>query len=125
MDMRTPLGRVRGSGSAREGTGHFWLQRLTAVANLFLISFFLVLLIALHDEPYEVVRNSFRNPFVGLLTALVVVSAAIHMRLGMQTIIEDYVHGAARVPLVILNTFFAIVVAALSVFAIVQMSLGA
>ncbi|WP_062011740.1 succinate dehydrogenase, hydrophobic membrane anchor protein [Aureimonas sp. AU4] len=125
MDMRTPLGRVRGLGSAREGTGHFWLQRLTAVANLFLISFFLVLLIALHDEPYEVVRNSFRNPFVGLLTALVVVSAAVHMRLGMQTIIEDYFHGAARVPLVILNTFFAILVAALSVFAIVQMSLGA
>ncbi|MBB3949004.1 succinate dehydrogenase, hydrophobic membrane anchor protein [Aureimonas jatrophae] len=125
MDMRTPLGRVRGLGSAREGTGHFWLQRLTAVSNLFLISFFLVLLIALHDEPYEVVRNAFRNPFVGLLTALVVVSAAVHMRLGMQTIIEDYVHGAARVPLVLLNTFFAILVAALSVFAIVQMSLGA
>jgi len=125
MDMRTPLGRVRGLGSAREGTGHFWMQRLTAVANLFLISFFVVLLVALHDEPYDAVRAAFANPVVGIVMALVEIAAAIHMRLGMQTIIEDYVHGGTRVALVMANNFFAILVAAACVFAIVKMSFGA
>ncbi len=125
MDMRTPLKRVRGSGAAGEGTGHFWLQRLTAIANLFLISFFVVLLVALHDQTYEGVRAAFANPFVALTMALVIVVACIHMRLGMQTIIEDYVHGGTRVVCVILNTFFAILVAAASVFAIVTLTLGA
>lgn len=125
MDMRTPLKRVRGSGAAGEGTGHFWLQRLTAVANLFLISFFVVLLVSLHDQSYEGVRAAFANPFVALTMGLVVVVGAIHMRLGMQTVIEDYVHGGARVLLVIANTFFAFLVAAASVFAVVTLTLGA
>ncbi|WP_061936644.1 succinate dehydrogenase, hydrophobic membrane anchor protein [Aureimonas sp. AU22] len=125
MDMRTPLKRVRGYGAAGEGTGHFWLQRLTAIANLFLISFFVVLLIALHDEPYEGVRAAFANPLVGLVMGLVVISVCVHMRLGMQTVIEDYLHGGAKVALVILNTFFAILVASASLFAIVKMSFGA
>ncbi|MBB3934062.1 succinate dehydrogenase, hydrophobic membrane anchor protein [Aureimonas phyllosphaerae] len=125
MDMRTPLKRVRGYGAAGEGTGHFWTQRLTAVANLFLISFFVVLLIALHDEPYEGVRAAFANPLVGLVMGLVVISVCVHMRLGMQTIIEDYVHGGTKVALVILNTFFAVLVASASLFAIVKMSFGA
>ncbi|WP_182085997.1 succinate dehydrogenase, hydrophobic membrane anchor protein [Aureimonas sp. ME7] len=125
MDMRTPLKRVRGYGAAGEGTGHFWLQRLTAIANLFLISFFVVLLIALHDEPYAGVVAAFGNPLVGLVMALVVIAVTVHMRLGMQTVIEDYVHGGARVVLVILNTFFAVLVASASLFAIVKMSFGA
>ena len=125
MDMRTPLKRVRGSGAAGEGTGHFWLQRLTAIANLFLISFFLVLLVTLHDQPYEGVRAAFANPFVALTMALVVVVGAVHMRLGMQTVIEDYVHGGARVLLVIANTFFAFLIAASAVFALVTLTLGA
>ncbi|ALN71355.1 MULTISPECIES: succinate dehydrogenase, hydrophobic membrane anchor protein [unclassified Aureimonas] len=125
MDMRTPLKRVRGSGAAGEGTGHFWLQRVTAIANLFLIAFFIVLLISLHDESYETVRAALANPIVGLVMALCVVVPCIHMRLGMQTIIEDYFHGALKLPLVILNTFFAFLVGAAAVFAILKMSLGA
>ena len=125
MDMRTPLKRVRGYGAAGEGTGHFWLQRMTAIANLFLITFFIVLLISLHDESYETVRATLAHPIVGLVMALVVVIPAIHMRLGMQTIIEDYLHGGAKVAAVILNTFFAFLVAAASVFAILKMSFGA
>lgn len=124
MNMRTDLGRVRGLGSAREGTGHFWLQRLTGVANLVLLTAFVVLLVALHDGSYGDVRAAFAHPLVGLIVALVVVSATIHMRLGMQTILEDYVHGGMRMPLQILNTFFAIVVAGASLFAIVKLSFG-
>lgn len=125
QDFKTPLGRVRGLGSAREGTGHFWQQRLTAIANIVLITFFIILLVALHDASFVDVRLAFANPLVGIVMALVVVSATIHMRLGMQVIIEDYVHGAAKLPLLILNTFFAVVVAGASLFAIVKMSFGA
>ena len=125
MKMRTDLGRVRGLGSAKEGTGHFWLQRLTALANLFLLTAFVILLVALHDGSYADVRDAFANPLVGLIMALVVVSGTVHMRLGMQTIIEDYVHGGARVLLQILNTFFAVLVAVASLFAIAKMSFGA
>ena len=125
QDFKTPLGRVRGLGSAREGTGHFWQQRLTAIANIVLITFFIILLVSLHDASFVDVRLAFANPLVGIVMALVVVSATIHMRLGMQVIIEDYVHGAAKLPLLILNTFFAVVVAGASLFAIVKMSFGA
>jgi succinate dehydrogenase / fumarate reductase membrane anchor subunit len=125
VKMRTDLGRVRGLGSAKEGTGHFWLQRLTALANLFLLTSFVILLVALHDGSYADVREAFANPLVGLIMALVVVSGTVHMRLGMQTIIEDYIHGGARVLLQILNTFFAVLVAVASLFAIVKMSFGA
>ncbi len=125
MKMRTDLSRVRGLGSAREGTGHFWLQRLSGVANLFLITAFVAMLITFHDDSHAEIVLAFRNPFVALVMALTVVSATVHMRLGMQTIIEDYVHGELRVPLQILNTFFAILVAAASVLAVVKLTLGA
>ncbi|NDV87528.1 succinate dehydrogenase, hydrophobic membrane anchor protein [Aurantimonas aggregata] len=125
QNFKTPLGRVRGLGSAREGTGHFWQQRLTAIANIVLITFFVILLVSLHDASFVELRLAFANPLVGIAMALVTVSATIHMRLGMQVIIEDYVHGAAKLPLLILNTFFAVVVAGASLFAIVKMSFGA
>ncbi|MBB4003703.1 MAG: succinate dehydrogenase, hydrophobic membrane anchor protein [Aurantimonas endophytica] len=125
QNFKTPLSRVRGLGSAREGTGHFWQQRLTAISNIVLITFFVILLVALHDASFLELRSAFANPLVGITMALVTISATIHMRLGMQVIIEDYVHGAAKLPLLILNTFFAVVVAGASLFAIVKMSFGA
>ena len=123
-DMQTPLRRVRGLGAAGGGTDHFWQQRLTALANVFLITFFVILVIALQNEAYPDVRAAFANPLVGIAMVLVTVSAAIHMRLGMQVIIEDYVHGEAKLPLLILNTFFAVAIAGASLFAIVKMSFG-
>ena len=74
-DMRTPLGKVRGLGSAREGTEHFWRQRLTAVANIPLILFFVGFLISLNGADYATVRAAFANPFVALMLALVLISA--------------------------------------------------
>lgn len=125
MKTMTDLRRVRGLGSAREGTEHFWMQRLSAISNLFLLTAFVILLVSLHDKTYADVRGAFAHPLVGLVMALVVVSATFHMRIGMRVIIEDYSHGSLRVPLQILNNFFAILVAAASLFAIVKMSFGA
>jgi succinate dehydrogenase / fumarate reductase, membrane anchor subunit len=123
--LRTPLGKVRGLGSARSGTGHFWLQRVTAVANVGLAVAFVAILISLAGKPYPAAMAVLGNPFVALLLALFVLSALIHMRLGMQVIIEDYIHGeGAKVVAVMANTFFAIAVGAASLFAILKLSFG-
>lgn len=123
--MRTPLGHVRGLGSARSGTGHFWLQRVTAVANVVLATAFVVIVISLVGKPYSAAMALLSHPVVALLMLLFVVSGLIHMRLGMQTIIEDYVHGeGAKVLAVMANTFFTVAVGAASVFAILKIAFG-
>jgi succinate dehydrogenase / fumarate reductase membrane anchor subunit len=126
MSMRTPLAKARGLGSAKSGTGHFWLQRLTAVANLFLVSFLIWLLFTLLGADYDTVRRTLAKPYIAVPLLLLVLSAVTHMRLGMQTIIEDYVHSEGRkMALLMLNTFFAILVGITCVFAVLKLSFGA
>jgi succinate dehydrogenase / fumarate reductase membrane anchor subunit len=124
-DMRTPLGRVRGLGSAKEGADHFWRQRLTALANVPLTLFLIGSIIYCLGEDHASVAAYLGSPIVALLMLALVLSGAIHMRLGMQVIIEDYVHGeGAKIACLVLNTFFVILIALACVFAILKLSLG-
>ena len=121
--MRTPLGRVRGLGSAKSGTGHFWLQRVTAVSNLILTIIFTGIVIALVGRPYPAAVALLSHPLVAILMLLFILSACIHMRLGMQVIIEDYVHAEGiKIGLLMLNTFFAILVGGLCLFAVLKIA---
>ena len=123
--MRTPLGRVRGLGSAKSGTGHFWLQRVTAVANVTLTVIFLGVVVCLVGKPYPAAIAILSHPLVAILMLLFIVSGAVHMRIGMQVIIEDYIHGEGlKIAAVMANTFFAIAVGASCVFAVLKLSFG-
>lgn len=123
--LRTPLGRVRGLGSAREGTDHFWRQRLTAVANVPLVLFLVGLVISLQGAGHGEVTATLASPLVAIPFGLALLSVLWHMKLGMQIIIEDYVHGElAKVALVMLNIFFTLVVGAASALALLKIVFG-
>ncbi|MCC7253328.1 succinate dehydrogenase, hydrophobic membrane anchor protein [Hyphomicrobium sp.] len=125
MSMRTPLKEVRRLGSAKEGADHFWLQRLTGASNLILVVFLIGLTVSLVGADHATVKATIAHPLVALLLILFLVSAAIHMRIGMQVIIEDYVHGeGAKIVLLMLNTFFAIAVAAAGGLSVLKLSFG-
>lgn len=126
MNMRTPLKTARNLGSAKEGADHFWKQRVTAVANVALGLFLVWLIASLVGADHATVKAKLANPIIALALLALIVSGTVHMRLGMQTIIEDYVHGeAAKIVCVMLNTFFAVAVALACTFAILKISFGA
>lgn len=124
-DMRTPLGKVRGLGAAREGTGNFWRIRVTSIALIPLAMFAVGWVLSLRGAGLAEVRASLGNPVIALALALFLIISLDHMRLGMKEIIEDYVHEeGGRLGLLILNTFFCVLIGAASIFALLKLSFG-
>ena len=125
MDKGTSVGRVRGLGSAHHGSHHWLQQRLTALGNILLVTWFVVSLIRLPLGDHGAIHRWASNPTVALALILLVVSVFWHFRLGLQVMIEDYVHGEATrlLSLVALN-FYAIGGAAFGIFAIVRIALA-
>ena len=121
----TPIGRVRGLGSAKSGVSHWWLQRVTAISNIVLMSWFVVSLLRLPDLSYFNVVTWLRQPLVALPMLLLVASVFYHFRLGVQVMIEDYLdeEGSKVMALLALN-FFAIAGAALAAFSILKIAFG-
>jgi succinate dehydrogenase / fumarate reductase membrane anchor subunit len=125
LTMRTPLNRVRGLGSAHAGTGHFWLQRLTAIANIPLVIYFVFVIASLSGRSHAAVTATLGEPVNALLLLAAVLSITMHMRIGMQVVIEDYIHHeATKLTLVVLNTFFTVAVGLSAAFAVCRISLG-
>jgi succinate dehydrogenase membrane anchor subunit len=125
MAMITPLKRVRGLGSAHEGPRHFMRQRLTAAANLVLIPFAVGLIATLAGADLSAVKATLANPAIAIALIVLVLSSAVHMRIGMQVIIEDYVHDeGSKMLLLLANTFFSAAVAAIAIYAVLKLSFG-
>jgi succinate dehydrogenase / fumarate reductase membrane anchor subunit len=125
MNMRTPLARVRGLGSARTGTEEFWLQRMTAIAGIPLTIAGLSLVISLTGRSYTAVKQILASPLVAVLLILFVLALVVHMKIGVKVVVEDYVHDKnQKVTLLILNTFFAWAIGIACVFAILKISFG-
>ncbi|WP_105385625.1 succinate dehydrogenase, hydrophobic membrane anchor protein [Neorhizobium alkalisoli] len=123
MDMRTPLGKVRGLGSAKSGTEHFWRVRTTSVALVPLLIFYIVFLIIYAGKPYAEVVGALANPFVATINALTVIASIVHMRLGMEEIIQDYIHSEfLKLTLLVLNAFFSLLVGGLCLFAVLKIA---
>ena len=123
--MRTPLSRVRGLGSAKKGTEHFFMQRVTALANIPLTLFLVGALVVHAGADYTTMTAFLGNPLVGVVMLLLIVSASYHMKLGLQVVIEDYVHGeATKLLAIIANQFFALTVAVACSLAVLKLVIG-
>jgi succinate dehydrogenase / fumarate reductase membrane anchor subunit len=123
--MRTPLARVLGRGAARSGTGHFWRQRLTAVANIPLTIAAIVIIVMLLGRNQAAAAQILGTPLVAIIMLLFIASITTHMRIGMQVILEDYVHDeVAKLILIMANTFLCIAVALASAYGIFKLSFG-
>lgn len=126
MSSRTPLARVRGLGSARSGTEHWWHQRLTAVANVPLILFLIWLGTQVAGGNHASVVTLIRHPIVALGLILALLNHGWHMKLGMQVVIEDYVHSRlANVALLLGNIFLPAAVSLAGVLAVLTIVFGA
>lgn len=125
MGYKTPLKHVTGLGSAKEGTEHFWRQRLTALANIPLFVFFVYFIVSHAGDTRAELFTALGNPITAAIIGLMIISGCIHMKLGLQVVIEDYVHTeSTKIISLLLNTFFAVAMAAIALVSLLQISLG-
>ena len=123
--LRTPLGRVRHFGSARNGTRHFWHQRLTSVANVPLTIAVIAIIMGLLGRNHASVVQILGSTLVAIVMLLFIVTSVYHMWLGMQVIIEDYVHDETwKLVTLMANTFFSFAVGLTAVYAILKLAFG-
>lgn len=124
--LRTPLSNVKGLGSAKEGTHHFWVQRLTALALVPLVLWMCFSIAALPSSDYTTIRDWVGNSFNAVLLVLTIIAAFYHAKLGLQMIIEDYISNhATRTAGIILSTFICILLACLGVFSVLKIAFTA
>lgn len=125
MSLRSPLSRVLGSGSAKEGTDHWWLQRVTAIALLVLGPWFLISFAQLDGHSLAEVAAWVGDPVNAVMLLLASVTLAWHSMLGVQIVVEDYIHGPGlKVISLILNKFVHIFLCVAAVLAILKIALG-
>jgi succinate dehydrogenase / fumarate reductase, membrane anchor subunit len=124
-DFRTPLSKVRGNGSAKDGTEHFWRQRLTAIVNIPLILFFIGLVVWLNGASHAETVSALGNPAVALLTFAVIASALVHMSIGMSEIILDYAHSEGmKFALLIMSKVFVVAIGLIAGYSLLKLSFG-
>jgi succinate dehydrogenase / fumarate reductase membrane anchor subunit len=125
--MRTPLGRVRAHGASGQGTGHFIGQRVSAIALLALGGWFLIsVILEMHNPGFVSAIDFLSSPLNAVGVALLLIAAIYHMQIGMQVIIEDYIHKpATRTILVLLNTLIPLALGAGAIFAVLIVNFGA
>jgi succinate dehydrogenase / fumarate reductase membrane anchor subunit len=123
--MRTPLGRVRNLGAAHSGTGDFWRQRITAVAMTLLIVPVVVVVIMLLGRNQAGAAQILGSIPIAVIMLLFVIASCWHMKIGMQVVIEDYVHNEPlKLVAIMANNFFAVTVALASIYALIKLSTG-
>ena len=125
MSLRSPLGRVLGAGSAKEGVHHWWMQRLTSIALVPLTIWFLVSLLTLPSFEHVTVISWIAQSWTALLLILFILVATWHSQLGVRVVIEDYVHGGAKTLTLVLITFIHALVGVAGVFAVLKVAFGA
>jgi succinate dehydrogenase / fumarate reductase, membrane anchor subunit len=124
-DLRTPLARARGLGSAKAGVHHWWAQRLTAIALIPLVVWFAISLVMMSGAEYEVVRAWIGSPVVMVLLILTIAVGLHHAQLGIQVVIEDYVHSdGIKLALIVVVRFLAVFVGLAAIVAILNIGFG-
>ena len=124
-DLRSPLHRVRGLGSAKEGTHHWWIERLTALALIPLVVWFVVSIVSLSGADYVAVRAWVSSPVSTVLLVLTIALTFLHGQLGLQVVIEDYIHVEwQKLTLLILVKGAALLLAVIGIIAIARIAFG-
>jgi succinate dehydrogenase / fumarate reductase membrane anchor subunit len=125
MSLRSPLGKVLGLGSAKEGPGHWWAQRTTAVALAPLGLWFVFSIVGLRNTNYQFVAAWVADPAHAILLILLLITLVYHSYLGLQVVVEDYLHGAMRVLVLLALRFMHVILVVAGIFSVITISVGA